>query len=144
MTLTITGNSLTDIGSGVFQNCWDLQGVYFTSNAPSPEWDASMFADSYPTVYYLPGTTGWGETFAGRPTAAWQSSIDTPVVAEGGFEFRITGSDSEESVLEVCTNLAQGIWTPIETNTLLNGFTVFNDPGWTNHPTRYVRIPTRF
>jgi hypothetical protein len=24
------------------------------------------------TVYYLLGTTGWGETFAGRPTALWK------------------------------------------------------------------------
>ena len=74
----------------------------------------------------------------------WQTAIDTPAVDESGFEFRITGPDSEESVLEVCTNLAQGDWTPIETNTLLNGYAVYSDPAWTNHPARYFRTPPRF
>jgi hypothetical protein len=144
VSLMITGNSLTNLGGNVFQNCWDLQGVYFTSNAPSPDWDSTMFADSHPTIFHLPGTAGWGATFAGRPTAVWQIPIDTPAVQDSGFEFRITGPDSEEAVLEVCTNLAQGVWTPVETNTLLNGFAVFSDPDWTNRPTRYFRIPTRF
>jgi hypothetical protein len=25
------------------------------------------------TVYYLPGTTGWGKEFGGRPTAVWDA-----------------------------------------------------------------------
>ena len=29
--------------------------------------------DNHATVYYLPGTTGWGATFGGRPTALWQT-----------------------------------------------------------------------
>ena len=30
------------------------------------------------TVYYLPGTTGWGKEFGGQPTAPWttQARID--------------------------------------------------------------------
>jgi len=28
-------------------------------------------SDNHPTVYYLPGTTGWGATFGGLPTALW-------------------------------------------------------------------------
>ena len=143
VTMKITGNSLDSIGEGMFQNCWDLQGVYFTGHAPSPEWNSDTFASAYPTVFHLPDTTGWGETFAGRPTALWQLPIDMPAVQDGGFEFRITGPDSEESVLEVCTNLAEGAWTPLETNTLLNGFAMFSDPDWTNRATRYFRISTR-
>jgi hypothetical protein len=30
-----------------------------------------FFQDMNATVYYLPGTTGWGPTYAGRPTALW-------------------------------------------------------------------------
>ena len=30
-----------------------------------------FYSDSNVTVYYLPGTTGWGSTFGGRPTALW-------------------------------------------------------------------------
>ena len=33
--------------------------------------------DTNATVYYLPGTTGWGTTFGGRPTALW---IQAPTI----------------------------------------------------------------
>ena len=141
VTVMIQDNNIASLGDYVFENCWDLQGVYFSSNAPAADWVASTFVDSSPTIFYLPGTTGWGSTFAGRPTALWQIPIDAPAVQEDGFEFRITGPDSHAAVLEVCTNLASGIWTPMATNTLLNGYAHFNDPTWTNHPSRYFRIP---
>ena len=42
------------------------------------------------TVYYLPGTTGWGPTFGGRPTALWPPpTVQTPPqtqTAEAGSE----------------------------------------------------------
>jgi hypothetical protein len=35
--------------------------------------------DNNATVYYLPGTTGWGASYGGRPTALWpQPTIQTP------------------------------------------------------------------
>lgn len=41
--------------------------------APSFSWgaDTVFFGDDKATVYYLPGTTGWGTTFGGRPTMPW-------------------------------------------------------------------------
>ena len=61
-------NSVTYIGSYVFFLCTSLKGVYFNGNAPSL--GSSVFCgDYYATVYYLPGTTGWGTTFGGLPTA---------------------------------------------------------------------------
>lgn len=33
-----------------------------------------LSAPSWATVYYLPGTMGWGSTFGGRPTALWDPS----------------------------------------------------------------------
>lgn len=62
-------DSVTNIGIGAFKFCHGLRGVRFQGNAPNAEADA--FDGDNLTVYYLPGTTGWGVTFAGHPTAPW-------------------------------------------------------------------------
>jgi hypothetical protein len=61
-------NSVTNIGEEAFWHCTSLTAVHFNGNAPSA--DTSVFSgDTNATVYYLAGTTGWGTTFGGRPTA---------------------------------------------------------------------------
>jgi len=51
-----------------FSDCSSLTGVYFQGNAPSADWSVFYNAD-YVTVYYLPGTTGWGRNLPGvRPS----------------------------------------------------------------------------
>jgi len=64
--LTIPG-SVTSIGRGAFYSCNRLTGVYFLGNAPSLGSDV-FYGATNATVYYLPGTTGWGKIFGGRPT----------------------------------------------------------------------------
>jgi hypothetical protein len=59
--------SVTGVGTSAFADCTRLNGVYFQGNAPNTGF--GVFTRSQPTVYYLPGTTGWGSNFAGRPTA---------------------------------------------------------------------------
>jgi hypothetical protein len=60
-------NSVTNIGSAAFHSCTSLRGVYFLGNAPSVSSSVFDGADNT-TIYYLPGTTGWGTPFGGRPT----------------------------------------------------------------------------
>ncbi len=61
--------SLTSLSGAAFIGCTGLTGVYFLGNAPGPGTDTSVFqADTLATVYYLPGTLGWGATFDGLPT----------------------------------------------------------------------------
>jgi hypothetical protein len=63
-------DSVTNIVDCAFCNCTSLTSVYFAGNAPSLR--SSVFDyDANATIYYLPGTTGWGSTFSGRPTALW-------------------------------------------------------------------------
>jgi hypothetical protein len=63
-------NSVTEVGNYAFRLCGSLTGVHFKGNAPIL--GSGVFdADNKATVYYLPGTTGWGPTFGGRPTALW-------------------------------------------------------------------------
>jgi hypothetical protein len=77
LTSVMIGNSVTSIGDNAFAYCTSLTGVYFKGNAPSIDGDVFYGADNA-TVYYLAGTTGWGSTFGGRPTALWSSSDTTP------------------------------------------------------------------
>jgi hypothetical protein len=63
--------SVANIGTGAFNSCVSLTGVFFRGNPPNLA--RSVFTgDDQATVYYLPGTTGWGPTFGGRPTAVWK------------------------------------------------------------------------
>jgi hypothetical protein len=70
--------SVTGIGGSTFEYCTNLTAVYFQGNAPSGSDPSTFQDDSNVTVYYLPGTTGWGTTFGGRPTAllGFQNSTD--------------------------------------------------------------------
>ncbi len=76
-------SSVTMIGTWAFQDCKALTSVVFTGNAPSV--GPRVFQDAVNvTVYYLPGTTGWGATFSERPTAPWDLSVVATFDAEGG------------------------------------------------------------
>src|ERR1039458_6890530 len=70
--------SVTNIGGGAFYQCTNLTGVYFSGNPPSLGGGEVFTADNQATVYYLAGTTGWGTTYGGRPTALWVQVIATP------------------------------------------------------------------
>ena len=92
-------NSVTSIGHQAFDCCGGLTSVYFKGNAPSA--DATVFiSDNNATVYYLPGTTGWGPTFGGRPTVLWilptiQTSPQTQTAEAGsavGLRVEASGS----------------------------------------------------
>jgi hypothetical protein len=77
--VTIPG-SVTSIGDLAFAECNNLTNVYFAGNAPAA--DSSVFLDDNATVYYLPGTTGWSNTFGGILAAELQSPYSFTVNAD--------------------------------------------------------------
>jgi len=91
-------------------------------------------------VYYLPGATGWGPFFSGRPTELWNPQASALRVTGGQFGFNITGTADIPIVVEACTNLANGNWVPLQSLNLTNGAFYFSDPNWTNYPARNYRI----
>lgn len=128
--------------------------MYFEGNAP---YDNSVFVgDSGATVYYLPGTKGWGSTFGGLPTAPW--SLPNHVilnsrpgfgVATKGFGFVISWATNATVVVEATTSLAAPAWSPVSTNSITyapgsanptNGWSRFTDPQWQNQPGRFYRL----
>jgi hypothetical protein len=142
-TVTIP-NSVTSIGVYAFYNCFRLTGAYFQGNAPIS--DYTVFSQDHNVVYYLPGTTGWGSTFGGRPTALW--FLPNPLILTGpsfgvqtnGFGFIIAWATNVPVVVEACTNLANHAWYPVGTNTLTNGWSYFREPNWTDYAARIYRI----
>jgi hypothetical protein len=141
-------NSVTSIGARAFIGCYNLTGAYFQGNAPSA--DSSVFPANNPTVYYLPGTTGWGSTFAGLPTALW--TLPYPLILDGNhsspsfgiqtnqFGFTVSWATNLNVVVEASTDLANPVWSPVQTNTLQGGYFKFSDPQWTKYPKRFYRV----
>ncbi|HXP60021.1 MAG TPA: leucine-rich repeat protein, partial [Dongiaceae bacterium] len=136
--ITIPG-SVTTLGSNAFTACYYLANVFFEGDAPSA--DSSVFSeDNYATVYYLPGSKGWGATFAGRPAVLWNPRVVSPGVRNGQLSFDITGGTNLPVVVEASTNLAGGPWVPVQSGSLTNGLLHFSDPQPANYPARFYRL----
>ena len=56
------------------------------------------------------------------------------------FGFNIAGNTNATVVVEACTNMANPVWVPVQTNILTSGSIYFSDPGWTNYPSRFYRL----
>jgi hypothetical protein len=133
-------DSVTSIGEEAYMSCAKLMGVFFEGSAPSGGTSCLGRA----TVYYLPGTVGWGSSFGGSPAVLWNPLIQA---GDGSFGvlnnqlgFNITGTTNIPIVVEACADLAHPVWIPLQSVSLTTGSFYFNDPQWTNYPNRYYRI----
>ncbi len=143
LTNVTIGNSVASIGEYAFYGCDSLTAVYFEGNRPNAGSSALAYANEA-IVHYLPGTTGWEETFAGRPTVLWnpqaQTSDATFGVRAGQFGFTITWASGLVVVVEACADLEHPVWTALETLTLTGGSSYFSDPDWAKSPSRIYRL----
>jgi hypothetical protein len=139
--------SVANIGNLAYAYCYDLTSIYFQGNAPTIAEDT--FQNDKATVYYLPGTTGWGSAFGGLPLLPWL--LPYPVILQSatnfgvqpsGVSFTVSWASNATVVVQACTNLSQPDWQPLQTNTILatNGVWLFSDPQWTNFNARYCRL----
>ena len=142
--VTIPG-SVASIGGLAFRLDYSLTQIYFPGNAPSA--DDTVFSGASGTVYYVPGTTGWTNSFGGLPAVPWYQP--NPVilgsnyglgVKTNGFGFTVSWATNLSIIVEATTNPANLFWTPVATNTLSNGFFYFLDRGWTNYSRRFYRL----
>lgn len=143
LTSVVIGSGVTNFGDNAFNLCYTLTNVYFKGDAPVVG-SASFVTSATTTVYYLPGTKGWGATFGGAPTKLWNPQGLTKDagfgVRQNRFGFNIAGTSGIPLVVEACTNLAAPLWVPLQGFTLTNGSVHFDDPQWTNFPDRFYRI----
>jgi hypothetical protein len=138
-------SSVTSIGDGAFIGCTSLTGVYFLGDSPGTASDVFNRAD-FVTVYYLPGTTGWGPTYAGRPTAWWVlpypvilTTATTFGLQNNSFGFRISWATNSSVIVDAATDLSNPTWSPVSTNALIDGWSLFSDADWANYLTRFYR-----
>jgi hypothetical protein len=143
----LIGNGITGIGYDAFYNCTGLTSVFFKGDTPAVGDLVAFDGDYDETVYYLPGTMGWGLTFCGAPTALW--FLPNPLILNNEtsfgvqtneFGFTISWATNISVVVEACTNLFNPVWQPVQTNTLTGGSSYFSDPQWTNYPSRFYRL----
>jgi hypothetical protein len=91
-------DSVTSIGESAFAYCVELTGVYFTGNAPTA--DATVFTgDNNATIYYAPGTTGWSNTFAGRPAMMESTGEAQFTTTTNAGKITITGYSGPNAVI---------------------------------------------
>lgn len=143
LTSITIGSGVIGIGYGAFIDCNSLTGVYFKGNVPDIGVDIFTFVHNA-TVYYLPGTTGWGSTLAGRPTALWLPQMQTDDatfgVRKNQFGFNINWASGQTVMVEACTNLTNPMWSPVSTNLLTSDTMYFSDSQWTNYSARFYRL----
>jgi hypothetical protein len=138
--------SVSSLGSYAFNFAALLKHAYFLGNAP-PDDGTEFWADRNATIYYLPGTLGWGATYGFIPTVPWY--LPNPIVLTQGpgfgvqnsqFSFTISWATNAVVVVEASTNLSPPVWLPVATNLLSAGSAYFSDPKGTNSLTRFYRL----
>ncbi len=137
------GKSVTNIGGYAFGGCISLKSVYFQGNAPSASTDYLVFSgDNNITIYYLPGTEGWGSTLGGWPTVPWNARVQPSSLAVRNHQlgFNITGNSNLVVVIEATSSLSNPTWQPLQTNTLNGNTLYFTDPYWTKYGSRFYRL----
>jgi hypothetical protein len=133
--------SLSFIDLDAFEQCFTLNSVFFSGKPPTVQGPFEQ-TDSF-TVYYLPGNSGWGSNFGGRPAVLWNPTIQvgnaSSSAGTNGFGFNVAGTKDIPIVVEASTSLT-GVWVPLKATTLTSGLVFFTDPEWTNYPARFYRI----
>ena len=137
LTSLVMPKSVTWLGNGAFQGCRSLGSIYFAGDAPSLGTSVFGIAGWYSdpaTVYYLPGSTGWGTNYGGLPTVLWNPQLQLT-----GGVVQVTGNTNIPVVVEACTNLASPVWTPLQ-NTTLTGGTLSITDAPPNAGSRFYRV----
>jgi hypothetical protein len=138
--------TVTSIGDYAFFDCPRPMVIFFNGNAPSLGTDV-FGGGTRATVYYLPGTTGWTWTFGGASTALWL--LPNPLILNhspgigvhtNGFGFIISWATNVSLVVEASASLSIPAWSPVGTNALIEGWSYFSDPQWSNYTRRFYRI----
>ena len=144
--------SVTEIGLQAFEFC-DLDQVFFQGNAPNVNGgpgsaNYTAFDKNPGTVYYVPGTSGWGTNYGGLPTAQWfqpqpqiLDSSDGLGATSNGFQFVISWATNGSVIVQASSNLQT--WVPLTTNMLVNGTNLFTDSNWTNYLQRFYRVSSQ-
>jgi hypothetical protein len=126
----ILGPGVKNIGDFALGDGPSLQSVLFKGNIPNLSGtNRDVFGTSTNvTVFVLPGTTGWGPTFAGRPTLWFMPRPIQSSFSAGSFGFGWTGSGVIPMNVQRRASLVEGDWSPIATGVTNAMFADTNTP----------------
>ena len=133
--------TLVSIGDYAFENCTNLVALYFHGDAPSAGTD--VFLGATGVAYHSPAASGWGETYAGIPACPWNASVladGSLGLRDGLFGFTLSGATGMMVVVEAADDLVEPVWTPVSTQSLVNGVADFEDPDTSQRPSRFYRL----
>jgi hypothetical protein len=144
LTNVIVASGVPSVGYATFWGCPVLTNLLFRGNAPAVEgdpYDGPVFGDTTNvTVYYLPGTTGWSNTYQGVPAVEWNPAIVPTGMHNGQFGLTVTGNTNIPIQLQACTNLTCPVWTPLTNASLTNGSFYYSEPMQANASARFYRL----
>jgi hypothetical protein len=144
-------SGITTVPYGLFVYCYSLSNIYFLGNAPTfgtdylvPDFPPAFWCATNVSVFFLPNTSGWSNTYDGVSAFLWNPIIQTSNgdfgVQGNQFGFDITGTTNIPVVVEASTNLANRVWTALTNVSLTDGLFHFSEPAQANSAGRFYRI----
>jgi len=73
-----------------------------------------FYNDDNVIVYYVAGTTGWGPTFSGRPTAQWNNALPEPIIRANGAVGTVTVDYPAAVSVTVEMDAGSYVGTPVD------------------------------
>lgn len=118
----VFSGSTTIVSSGAFESCVALQSVLYKGNAPADSsWTANLATS--PTVFYLPGTSGWGPNYGSLATQLFLPTAVSPSYGSAtGFRFFWTGTGTIPMNVQRTTSMT-GTWSVVSTNNTAGQYT---------------------
>jgi hypothetical protein len=108
LTTVTIGTGLVSFGDLAFFGCLGLQSMYFKGSPP--HYGQECFTGAPDVVfYYRAGSSGWGDSYAGRPTALWvpPPRLHGPLEPDGaGFHFLLQAELGQAVRLQWSRDLA--------------------------------------
>jgi len=124
-------DTVSNIALNAFCDCSNLTCLFFYGDAPSVE-DGAFAGVGNATAYYLPGRSGWTDSWAGLAAKPWdpiiQSSGSSFGVRDGQFKFNVVGSSDLTLSVLASPSLINPAWKPVQTLVLSNGLACFSQP----------------
>ena len=151
LTSIMIPRNVTNIGLGVFSGCLNLAEIDVDPlNPVYSSADGVLFNKAqtelirYPPAkagkYWIPSSVTTIGELAFESNAEVTGVLSARLAPNNSFGFTISWPTNAPMVIEATSNLIPPAWSPIGTNTLMNGLTYFTDPQWTNYPHRFYRI----
>jgi len=127
LTSIVIPASVASIGWGAFNSSPHLTSVLFKGHAPANTgWSASLAQNA--TIFYLPGASGWGNSYGFRPTQVFQPSATLPNFAQStGFQFSWTGTGLIPMNIQRSTSL-NGPWSLVSSGNISGAYTDTSPP----------------